>query len=75
MRTGEVEANLVKLNEGFRLPYVADLIARKSGGPEQGTLHGAEIAFHESEYLRLVAALEAAASETQLPRNYRPTCA
>ena len=41
MRTGEVEANLVTLNETFRLPYVDDLIARKLAGPEQGTLDDA----------------------------------
>jgi predicted nucleotidyltransferase len=29
MRTGEVQANLVTLNEEFRLPYIADLVARK----------------------------------------------
>lgn len=34
MRTGEVEANLVTLNESFRLPYIPDLIARKLKGPE-----------------------------------------
>ena len=32
MRSGEVEANLVTLNETFRLPYVPDLVARKRGG-------------------------------------------
>src|SRR5205807_3363147 len=34
MRTGEVEANLVKLNDEFRLPYIADLVSRKLAGPE-----------------------------------------
>ena len=34
MRTGEVEANLVTLNEEFRLNYMADLVARKLAGPE-----------------------------------------
>jgi predicted nucleotidyltransferase len=67
MRTGEVEANLVTLNHEFRLPFVPDLIARKSGGPEQGTLDCAEIPLHESEYLRLVAALEQAAADSSLP--------
>ena len=27
--TGEIEANLVTLNEAFQLPYIADLVARK----------------------------------------------
>src|SRR5439155_14522668 len=34
MRTGEVEANLLHLNEDFRLPYVPELVARKLAGPE-----------------------------------------
>src|ERR1044071_1462898 len=38
MRTGVINANLVELNESFRLPYIPDLIARKTGGPEQSTL-------------------------------------
>lgn len=60
MRTGEVEANLVTLNETFRLPYVDDLIARKLAGPEQGTLDDADLAFHQSEFERLRAMLQAA---------------
>ena len=32
MRTGEVEANLVKLNETFKLPYIGELVARKLSG-------------------------------------------
>ena len=32
MCTGVVNANLVELNEEARLPYIADLIARKQSG-------------------------------------------
>ncbi len=53
MRTGEVQANLVMLNDAARLPYLSDLIARKLAGPEQSLLTDADIAFHEIEYLRL----------------------
>ena len=60
MRTGEVEANLVTLNDTFRLPYLPDLIARKLGGPEQGTLDEGDLAFHQGEYERLRAELQAA---------------
>src|SRR5947209_1542949 len=35
MRTGEVDANLLHLNEEFRLPYLAELIQRKRAGAEQ----------------------------------------
>src|SRR5437870_9578739 len=38
MRSGEVQANLVRLNEVFRLPYVPELIERKTTGPEKGCL-------------------------------------
>src|SRR6059036_942183 len=38
MRTGEVEANLKRLNELFRLPFIAELVARKLAGPEKSSL-------------------------------------
>src|SRR5689334_22661698 len=50
MRTGEVEANLVTLNENFKLPYIPDLVARKLAGPEQSKLDESDIVAHESEY-------------------------
>jgi predicted nucleotidyltransferase len=67
MRTGEIEANLVTLNEEFRLPYIADLVARKLSGPEKSKLEDADLAFHESEYQRLRAELQAAHDGSALP--------
>jgi uncharacterized protein len=67
MRTGEVEANLVTLNEEFRLPYIADLVARKLAGPEKSKLEDADLAFHESEYQRLRAELQASHEASPLP--------
>src|SRR5665213_2581335 len=67
MRTGEVQANLVTLNEEFRLPFISDLIARKLVGPEQSTLEDEDIAFHESEYQRLRAELQSAHEASRLP--------
>ncbi|MEO6994606.1 MAG: nucleotidyltransferase domain-containing protein [Lacunisphaera sp.] len=67
MRTGVIEANLVTLNETFRLPYLPDLIARKLGGPEQSNLADADIGFHEREYQRLRTELQAAHDESKLP--------
>jgi predicted nucleotidyltransferase len=67
MRTGEVEANLVTLNEEFRLPYIPDLVARKLAGPEKSKLEAADAAFHESEYQRLRGELQAAHDASQLP--------
>jgi uncharacterized protein len=67
MRTGEVEANVVTLNDEFRLPYLAELVERKVGGPEQGTLSDRDFTFYEQEYHRLVGALEEAEHATHLP--------
>ena len=67
MRTGEVEANLSTLNKDFRLHYVADLVAGKLAGPEKSSLADADIAFHESEYQRLRADLQAAHEACKLP--------
>ena len=67
MRTGEVEANLPRLNEEFRLAYIDDLIARKVAGPERSTLQDADTAMHERDYERLTRDLEAAHEASQLP--------
>ncbi len=67
MRTGEVEANLVRLNDVFRLPQVPGLIERKTSGTEKGPLAESEIAGHEREYGRLCRALEEAAKQSSLP--------
>src|SRR5258706_15352798 len=67
MRTGEVQANLVTLNEEFGLPYIADLVARKLAGPEKSKLEDADIQFHETEYQRLRDELQAAHDASRLP--------
>ena len=67
MRTGEVEANLVRLNETAKLPYIPELIERKVGGPEKGTLDQADLAFYGQEYERLVAVLEQEHEKSNLP--------
>lgn len=67
MRTGEVEANLVRLNAAARLPHVDDLIARKLAGPEQSALADADVAFHQREYDRLRAVLEESYKSSTLP--------
>jgi uncharacterized protein len=67
MQTGVIEANLVNLNEHFKLPYIPDLIARKLGGAEQSTLPDVDVEFHRAEYERLTTVLEDAAKTTHLP--------
>jgi len=67
MQTGKIEANLVRLNEAFRLPQVDELVAQKVGGTEKGLIEGADLAFHERECQRLTAELEAARDASSLP--------
>jgi predicted nucleotidyltransferase len=67
MRTGEVEANLLRLNETAKLAYIPELIARKTGGPEKGALESADLRFYEREYERLRSELECAGSQSSLP--------
>jgi predicted nucleotidyltransferase len=67
MRTGVIEANLVRLNEAANLPHVADLVARKLAGPEQSTLSDDDVAFHRREYDRLRVELEEAHKVSRLP--------
>lgn len=69
MRTGEVEANLPKLNEVFKLPYVPELIERKASGPEKAVLPDADMEFYQKEYDRLVLKLEEAERNSTLPEN------
>jgi predicted nucleotidyltransferase len=69
MRTGEIEANLVTLNEAFRLPYVGELVARKLAGPETSVLEDADVALYRSEYERLRAELQDAFDESSLPET------
>ena len=67
MHAREIEANLITLNDEFKLPYIADLVARKLAGPEESKLEDADIAFHESEYQRLRAGLQVAHDTSPLP--------
>lgn len=67
MRTGEVEANLVTLNQTAQLNYLDDLIAQKLTGPEKGTLGTADLEFHSREYERLIKELESAHEQSDLP--------
>ncbi|MFV9505166.1 MAG: DNA polymerase beta superfamily protein [Oscillochloridaceae bacterium umkhey_bin13] len=72
MRTGEVEANLVRLNEVFQFPYLGELIARKLAGPERGSLDAADVALFAAEYARLRSELETARETSWLPAE--PGC-
>ncbi len=67
MCTGEVEANLLTLNEEFKLPYITNLVARKRAGAESSRLDDGDTSFYSGEFQRLVRALEEAAEASSLP--------
>jgi uncharacterized protein len=67
MRSGELEANLLRLNEEFRLPFLDELVARKLAGPEKGQFEDADMAFHEAEYERLSEMLKKEHDRSHLP--------
>lgn len=69
MRTGDVEANLIRLNEVFSLPYLGQLIEAKVEGAEEQTLAEADMSFHVAEYIRLTRELEKARDASELPEN------
>lgn len=72
MRTGDVEANLERLNATFHLPYIPELIARKRAEGEHAVLAAADLQFHQAEYTRLRHLLEAASQESRLPATPAP---
>jgi len=67
MRTGEVEVNLLRLNDAFKLPYLPELVCRKLSGTERGDLDETNFAFHEKEFHRLLGELEQAGQDSMLP--------
>jgi hypothetical protein len=69
MQTGRVEANLVRLNEHFKLTYLPDLIRRKVEGVEKEVLPEMDWSFYEGEYGRLTHQLEQASEHSHLPEQ------
>lgn len=69
MRSGEVEANLARLNDSFGLAYLGELIERKVTGAEQQTIAESDVTFFESEYGRLRELLTLEAVRTTLPEE------
>lgn len=69
MRTGRVVASLPECNAEMRLPYVHELIARKTAGAEQSVLPDADVDLHRAEYLRLHEVLVDAAGRSHLPEE------
>jgi predicted nucleotidyltransferase len=71
MQTGMIEANLVRLNETVKLPYLNDLIQRKLAGAEKERLTSADLHFHRGEYDRLRDTLHRAHDTSELPEAPR----
>jgi uncharacterized protein len=69
MQTGRIEANLMRLNEVFGLPYLKELIERKLTGVEKQRLTDADLSFHRDEYLRLRSELEREQTTSHLPET------
>src|SRR5215203_215613 len=69
MQTGNIEANLVNLNETFKLPYIPELIDKKINGTEKGNLPDADLIFYEKEYERLNTHLEESMNTSNLPER------
>ncbi|WP_069802648.1 nucleotidyltransferase domain-containing protein [Thermogemmatispora onikobensis] len=67
VRTGELEANLKRLNEVFRFSSVADLITRKQAGGEKAQLEEGAVALYEEEWRRLLGDLEQSVESSVLP--------
>jgi uncharacterized protein len=70
MRTGEIEANILRLNEEFKLSYIPELVEQKQTGYEKGELAaGRGLDFYSREYLKLEALLKEASECSHLPKE------
>lgn len=68
LRSGEVEANLLRLNEHFGLGFLDELIARKVDG-ENISVGRLDWSFHEGRLAELEAQLDRAFQESKLPED------
>jgi len=68
LRTGEVEANLLRLNEYFGFKFLDELIARKVSG-ENIAVGGLDWPFHEIRLAELESRLDQAFQESKLPED------
>lgn len=72
LRTGQLEPNLVRLNEVFQLASIPELIAWKQSGAEHAALQTTDLAWHEAEITRLLSLLEDAVAQSVLPQEPDP---
>jgi uncharacterized protein len=69
MQTGEVEANLVTLNQTKKFAFVDDLIQQKLEGPEKALLSTDDLGFHQTQYESLCEELKSASETSGLPES------
>lgn len=69
LQTGEVEANLIHLNEKYKSPFLDELIHRKQTEAENATLPETVVAKQEPDYVRLQKVLEQAYLDSRLPEK------
>ena len=67
METGQIEANLLRLNESAKLPYLDDLIQRKLAGAEKERVSEVDLGIHRGEFERLRGKLQSAFEGSTLP--------
>ncbi len=67
LRTGVVEANLPRLAEEYRYPFLVELIAQKR--EEKGPARGLEWPFHDDQLRELESRLDEAFRESTLPEG------
>jgi predicted nucleotidyltransferase len=69
MQSGEVIANVLVLNERFRIPEIDELVARKRHGAEKMLLDESDLAAHAVLLDHLEAKLEEAHAASRLPEE------
>jgi hypothetical protein len=67
LQTGLVEANLIRLNEHYHLPYIPELIERKLAEAENAFLPESGSDMYRREYERLEQVLRESEERTSLP--------
>lgn len=67
MQTGRVEANLIRLNDHFKLTWIEELIEQKISGSEKERLDASTLPFHQQQYVAMTNRLRQAYESTQLP--------
>lgn len=69
MKSGEIETNLLALNDEFRSSHIAELIALKTAETEITHLPNADLRFYRAEYEHLQTELHAAEAASHLPEH------